>query len=97
MNEVFLTGIVIGEISFKFIIKSKNISVAKFTIATLDNQKIVLKAYNDCADFVYNKLRGNDKIFVNGKIYNNEVVVESIVKSHQENMYAIAKGMVKDV
>lgn len=81
MNEVFLTGIIIGEISFKFIIKSKNMSVARFTIATLDKQKIVLKAYNDCADFVYSKLRGNDKIFVNGKIYNNEIVVESIIKS----------------
>ena len=86
MNEVFLTGIIIGEISFKFIIKSKNISVAKFTIATLDNQKIVLRAYNDCADFVYSKLSVNAEIFVNGKIYNNEVVVKSIVKSRQENV-----------
>lgn len=81
MNEVFLTGIIIGEISFKFIIKSKNMSVARFTIATLEKQTIVLKAYNYCADFVYSKLSGNDKIFVNGKIYNNEVVVEDIIKS----------------
>ncbi len=81
MNEVFLTGIIIGEISFKFIIKSKNMSVARFTIVTLDKQKIVLKAYNYCADFVYSKLSVNDKICVNGKIYNNEVVVENIIKS----------------
>ena len=81
MNEVFLTWIIIGEISFKFIIKSKNMSVARFTIATLEKQTIVLKAYNDYADFVYSKLRGNDKICVNGKIYNNEVVVENIIKS----------------
>jgi hypothetical protein len=77
MNEVFLTGIIIGEISFKFIIKSKNMSVARFTITTLEKQKIVLKA----ADFVYSKLSVNDKICVNGKIYNNEVVVENIIKS----------------
>ena len=45
MNEVFLTGIIIEEISFKFIIKSKNMSVARFTIATLDKQTIKLYNY----------------------------------------------------
>ncbi len=44
MNRVFLVGEIITDIEFKFIINSKNISVAIFKIKTLkDNQIIPIK------------------------------------------------------
>ena len=46
MNEVFLTGKIISNVEFKFIINSKNISIAMFNIETDDKQVIKIKAYN---------------------------------------------------
>ena len=77
-------GKVIGKITFKFIINSKNKSVAIFNIETpktkiQDNQIIKLKAYNELADFAYSRLKENDQIFINGKIEENCVKVKSII------------------
>ena len=47
MNEVFLIGNIVNEIEFKFIINSKNISIAMFNIETDDKQVIKIKAYNE--------------------------------------------------
>ena len=84
MNEVFLIGKVIGKITFKFIINSKNKSVASFNIEMpknkiQDKQIIKLKAYNELADFAYSRLKENDNIFVNGKIEENCVKAQSII------------------
>ena len=68
MNEVFLIGKIITDIDFKFIINSKNISVALFEIELLDKQIVKLKAYNEMADFCYSRLNQNNWIFINGKI-----------------------------
>ena len=46
MNKVFLIGKIITDIDFKFIIGSKNISIAKFKIETMDRQIIAIKAYH---------------------------------------------------
>ena len=84
MNEVFLIGKVIGKITFKFIINSKNKSVASFNIEMpktkiQDKQIIKIKAYNELADFAYSRLKENDQIFINGKIEENCVKVKSII------------------
>ncbi len=65
MNEVFLIGRIITDIDFKFIINSRNISIAMFNIETMDNQIISLKAYNENADYTYGKLKINDFIIIN--------------------------------
>lgn len=74
MNEVFLIGKIITEIDFKFIINSKNISVAIFEIELLDKQRVKVKAYNEIADFCYRKLNQNNWIFVNGKIQSDGMI-----------------------
>lgn len=73
MNEVFLTGKIISNIEFKFIINSKNKAIACFEIETNDKQIVRIQAYNQLADFVYSKLNTNDKVFINGYIEANVV------------------------
>jgi len=61
-------GKVIEEIYFKFIYNSKKISVAK-TKLKLDNDSVILiKGYNDMADWLYRYVNIDDNIAVSGKI-----------------------------
>ena len=66
MNEVFLTGKIISNVEFKFIINYKNISIAMFNIETDDKQVIKKKAYNEVADYCYSKLETNQRVFIYG-------------------------------
>ncbi len=66
MNEVFLTGKIISNVEFKFIINYKNISIAMFNIETDDKQVIKTKAYNEVADYCYSKLETNQRVFIYG-------------------------------
>lgn len=78
MNEVFLIGNIVNEIEFKFIINSKNISIAMFNIETDDKQVIKIKAYNELADYCYSKLEKSKRVFIYGKIAENNVIVKAI-------------------
>ena len=78
MNEVFLIGNIVNEIEFKFIINSKNISIAMFNIETDDKQVIKIKAYNEVADYCYSKLKTNQRVFIYGEISENNIIVKKI-------------------
>ena len=78
MNEVFLTGKIISNVEFKFIINSKNISIAMFNIETNDRQVIKIKAYNELADYCYSKLEKSKRLFIYGKISKDKVIVKEI-------------------
>ena len=78
MNEVFLIGKIITEVEFKFIINSKNISIARFKIKTLDKQIIQIRAYNETADYVYSKFYKNDWINIEGKLEKDSVVIANV-------------------
>ena len=78
MNEVFLIGNIVNEIEFKFIINSKNISIAMFNIETDDKQVIKIKAYNELADYCYSKLEKGKRVFIYGKISKNNIIVKEI-------------------
>ena len=81
MNEVFLIGKVVTDIDFKFIVNSKNISIAIFKIETIDNQIVSLKTYNENADYAYSKLKINDYIGIYGHLEANGLVnIENIMK-----------------
>lgn len=80
MNEVFLIGKIITNIEFKFMINSKNISIAKFEIEIISNkQTISLKAYDEIADFVYSSFSKNDIVMINGYLDNNGEVITKII------------------
>lgn len=78
MNEVFLTGKIISNVEFKFIINSKNISIAMFNIETDDKQVIKIKSYNELADYCYSKLETRQRVFIYGEISENDVIVKEI-------------------
>lgn len=75
MNEIFIIGKVTSKIEYKFIINSKEyFSKAEFEIE-LNNQKFKAKGYNNIADFCYRRLNKNDKVFINGRIVCNMIIV----------------------
>ena len=78
MNEVFLAGKIISNVEFKFIINSKNISIAMFNIETDDKQVIKIKAYNELADYCYSRLEKSNRVFIYGKISKNKIIVKEI-------------------
>ena len=78
MNKVFLIGKIITEIEFKFIINSKNISIARFKIKTLNKQIIPIKAHNEIADYVYRRFNKNDWINIEGKLEKDSVVIANV-------------------
>ncbi len=78
MNDVFLTGKIISNVEFKFIINSKNISIAMFNIETDDKHVIKIKAYNGLADYCYSKLETRQRVFIYGEISENDVIVKEI-------------------
>ena len=80
MNLCFLFGKIISEINFKFVLNSKNISIAYFKIE-LNNKSIVeVKAYNELADYCYSKIKKNDIITIQGYLSNDtEIVIEEFI------------------
>ena len=83
MNEVFLIGNIVNEIEFKFIINSKNISIAMFNIELDDKQIIKVKAYNEIADYCFSKLKNTDRIFINGELSGIYVIVKDIKRCNK--------------
>ena len=76
MNRVFLVGEIITDIEFKFIINSKNISVAIAKIKTpKDNQIIPIKCYNEQANYFYSRHKNGDSVMLEGRLEDNTVIV----------------------
>ena len=79
MNLCFLKGKIISEIEFNFIINTKNISIATFEIELVNKSKIKVKAYNELADFCYQKLKQKDIIFIQGYLDSNmHIIVKEV-------------------
>ena len=68
MNLCIILGKIVSEVEFKFIIKSKNKSIAYFDMQLLNKSIVTIKSYNDMADYVYRKLRINQIVIVEGKL-----------------------------
>ena len=74
MNLCILLGKIVSEIEFKFIIKSKNKSIAYFDIE-LSNKSIArIKSYDGVADYVYRKLKTGQIVMIQGKIKNDGTI-----------------------
>ena len=79
MNEVFIIGKIITDIDFKFIINSKNKkSISVFKIETLDKQTIEIKAFNENADFVYQRFSNGDNVFIYGILNEKNIELKYI-------------------
>ena len=81
MNLCFVTGRIINEIQFEFIINSQKNSIAYFDIELLNKSIIKVKAYDEIADYCYKELNNSDVIFIHGKLNENgEIIVQVIEK-----------------
>ena len=68
MNLCILMGKIITDIEFKFIINSKNKSIAYFDMKLLNKSIVRIKAYNEMADYIYRKLKIDQYIIIEGRI-----------------------------
>ena len=81
MNICFLTGKIINEIEFKFIIQGKNTSIVTFQIELENKNIITVKGYDEIADYCYQKVKNNDIIMIQGRLEKEkiEILVENIM------------------
>lgn len=79
MNLCFITGKIISDIIFKFVLNSNNISISYFNLMLLNDSIINVKAYNELADYCYAKLKKEDIISFSGYINSDsEIIIEEI-------------------
>ena len=80
MNLCFLLGKVISNIIYEFLIGQKETSIAIFSIELKNGSQIVVKGYDEIADYCYQRLKKDDKIWVKGSLLGNgEVKIEEIL------------------
>ena len=80
MNLIFLDGKIIKNVEFKFIIKSKNKSIAILKLKLNNNSMVTVKAYNELADYCYKELKKEDKILLEGYLNSKLEVILKCVK-----------------
>ena len=79
MNLCFLIGKIISDIDFRFIINSKNISIAIFELQLSNKSIVKVKAYNETADYCCRELIINDMVSIQGELSNNtEIIINDI-------------------
>ena len=74
MNLCILLGKIVSEIEFKFIINSKNKSIAYFDLQLLNKSVVRVNAYNENADYIYRKLKNGQVLVVEGIVRGDETV-----------------------
>ena len=80
MNICFFSEKIISDIEFKFIIHSKNISIAYFDLQLQNSSIIKVISYNEMADYCWSKLKKNDFINIQGYLNPKyEVILEEII------------------
>ena len=78
-NICILIEKIISNIEFDFILNGNNISIAKFTIKINNKNDIIIKAYDEMADWCYQNLEKNDIVGIVGKLNSKmQVIVEEI-------------------
>ena len=80
MNLIFISGKIISNMEFKFIINSKNISIVNFYIKIKNKSIVKIKAYDEIADYIYKKYNKKDIVIIYGKITNEIIEVIKIEK-----------------
>lgn len=81
MNLCFLIGKVISEIQFDFLLNSKDISIVRFSIELENKSVVIVKGYNEIADYCYKKLIKGSIVGLQGSLNsNNEIIITDINK-----------------
>ena len=80
MNLCFIIGKIISNINFDFCINSENISITYFNIIINKDTVIKVIGYNEIADYCYSNLKLGEQIFIKGKLRNDCILIEEIIK-----------------
>lgn len=81
MNICVVFGVILDEVKYNFILNSKNNSFAELKIKLQNDSVINVIAYNQTADYCYRRLNKNDRIFVQGRVQTNLIVLaEKIIR-----------------
>lgn len=84
MNIIFVLGKIISDINFKFIINKKEKSISIFKIKLLNNSEIIVKAFNEQADYCYSKLNKNDTIYIEGYLNSKMQIIVNNIENEDE-------------
>lgn len=77
MNICFLYGKIISDIDFKFIMNNKNkTSISVYKIQLNNKSIVIVKGYNEIADYCYRNLKIGDNIYIQGRL-NNMMEIEA--------------------
>ena len=79
LNIIFTQGKIISDVEFKFIIKSKNISVSIFKLQLINNSIVTIKSYNELADYCYSKLNKEDIVLIEGKLNSKLEIISKTI------------------
>ena len=81
MNLCFLIAKVVSEIKFDFILNSKDISIVRFCIELENKSVVIVKGYNEIADYCYKNLIKGSIVGLQGSLNsNNEIIITDINK-----------------
>ncbi len=73
MNYCFISGKIISDIDYKFMLEKKKYAKAKMIIELDSKNEVIIIAYNKMADYIYRKMRNNMYIIIEGKIVKDMV------------------------
>ena len=77
MNICFLYGKIISDIDFKFIMNNKNkTSISVYKIQLNNKSIVIVKGYNEIANYCYRNLKIGDNIYIQGRL-NNMMEIEA--------------------
>lgn len=75
MNLCFLIGKIVSEIKFDFILNSKDISIARFSIELENKSIVIVKGYNEIADYCYKKLMKSNIVEIQGSLNSDKEII----------------------
>lgn len=75
MNLCFFIGRVVSEIQFDFILNSKDISIVRFSIELENKSIVIVKGYNEIADYCYKNLITGSIVGVQGSLNSNKEII----------------------
>lgn len=81
MNLCFLIGKVVSEIKFDFILNSKDISIARFSIELENKSIVVIKGYNEIDDYCYKNLIKDSIVGIQGSLNSNKEIIIIDIKA----------------
>ncbi len=80
MNKVFVSGTIISNIQYDFILNNKDIAISKFKLKIEEDSIITIISKNEKADYCYQKLKKGNIIYIIGKINTNgEIEISEIL------------------